>query len=89
LEAVIRVIQQLNIDPAVHGILVLRPLPGEVSEAKVFRGLEPGKDIESVHPENAVPAVSIGYARNAVVVSRDEWTSRTDRLASSRGKLTC
>jgi methylenetetrahydrofolate dehydrogenase (NADP+) / methenyltetrahydrofolate cyclohydrolase len=27
------------------------------------------------------PTVSLGYARNAVVVSCDEWASRTDRLA--------
>jgi len=52
-DAVARVVRQLNIDPSVHGILVLRPLPPRVDEGDVFTALDPAKDIESVHPENA------------------------------------
>ncbi|CAN5240721.1 bifunctional methylenetetrahydrofolate dehydrogenase/methenyltetrahydrofolate cyclohydrolase FolD [soil metagenome] len=47
------VIDELNADPHVTGILVLRPLPSKVHEPDVFRALSPLKDIESVHPENA------------------------------------
>ena len=43
----------LNADPSVSGILVLRPVPPHVSEEKVFTALDPAKDIEAVHPENA------------------------------------
>jgi methylenetetrahydrofolate dehydrogenase (NADP+)/methenyltetrahydrofolate cyclohydrolase len=43
----------LNADPAVSGILVLRPLPAHLDESVVFRAIDPTKDIESVHPENA------------------------------------
>lgn len=43
----------LNADPEVAGILVLRPLPSHVNEATVFRAIDPRKDIEAVHPENA------------------------------------
>lgn len=50
---VIAVIEELNTDPQVTGILVLRPLPACVDEPHVFRALSPLKDIESVHPENA------------------------------------
>ncbi|WP_326568879.1 tetrahydrofolate dehydrogenase/cyclohydrolase catalytic domain-containing protein [Amycolatopsis rhabdoformis] len=46
-------IDRLNRDPAVSGVLVLRPLPPQISEVDVFRALDPQKDIESVHPENA------------------------------------
>jgi methylenetetrahydrofolate dehydrogenase (NADP+)/methenyltetrahydrofolate cyclohydrolase len=46
-------IRELNADPAISGILVLRPLPGHFREVDVFRALAPGKDIEAVHPENA------------------------------------
>ncbi|MCI2422132.1 bifunctional methylenetetrahydrofolate dehydrogenase/methenyltetrahydrofolate cyclohydrolase [Saccharopolyspora sp. K220] len=46
-------IEQLNRDPAVSGVLLLRPLPPQISEVEVFRALDPEKDIESVHPENA------------------------------------
>ena len=46
-------IRSLNNDPAISGILVLRPLPEHICEVDVFRELAPAKDIESVHPENA------------------------------------
>jgi len=46
-------VELLNADPAVSGILVLRPLPAGVDEARVFRAVDPLKDVESVHPENA------------------------------------
>jgi methylenetetrahydrofolate dehydrogenase (NADP+)/methenyltetrahydrofolate cyclohydrolase len=50
---VIEVITELNADPGVSGTLVLRPLPSHVDEAAVFRAIDPRKDIEAVHPENA------------------------------------
>jgi methylenetetrahydrofolate dehydrogenase (NADP+)/methenyltetrahydrofolate cyclohydrolase len=50
---VIRTIADLNADPGISGILVLRPLPRHIREPEVFRALSPLKDIESVHPENA------------------------------------
>lgn len=46
-------IGDLNADPSVTGIVVLRPLPGHVPEAGVFCALAPVKDIEAVHPQNA------------------------------------
>jgi len=46
-------VDALNADPAVSGILVLRPLPPHIREAEVFTALDPVKDIEAVHPENA------------------------------------
>ena len=50
---IIAAIVALNADPAVTGVLVLRPLPPGVREPEVFSALSPLKDIESVHPENA------------------------------------
>lgn len=44
---------KLNADPRVSGILILRPLPPQVREAHVYRTLDPLKDIEALHPENA------------------------------------
>ena len=43
----------LNADPRVSGILVLRPLPPQVSEVGLYRVLDPAKDIEAMHPLNA------------------------------------
>lgn len=44
---------KLVADPRVSGILILRPLPPQVSEAALYRTLDPSKDVESVHPVNA------------------------------------
>ena len=46
-------IGRLNADPAVNGILVLRPVPAQIREEDIFTALDPVKDIEAVHPENA------------------------------------
>jgi methylenetetrahydrofolate dehydrogenase (NADP+) / methenyltetrahydrofolate cyclohydrolase len=50
---VIATVGKLKEDPRVSGILVLKPLPDHVSEANVYRALDPLKDIEAVHPVNA------------------------------------
>lgn len=47
------VLGKLGADPRISGILVLRPLPPHISEAALYRALDPLKDIESVHPVNA------------------------------------
>jgi methylenetetrahydrofolate dehydrogenase (NADP+) / methenyltetrahydrofolate cyclohydrolase len=47
------VVGKLNADPRVSGILILRPLPPQVSEEHLYRQLHPLKDVEAVHPENA------------------------------------
>lgn len=44
---------KLNADPRISGILILRPLPEQVSEVALYRILDPLKDIEAVHPVNA------------------------------------
>jgi len=46
-------IEVLNADPTVSGILILRPVPSHIHEATLFRALDPRKDVEAVHPENA------------------------------------
>lgn len=50
---VLALVGKLNADPRVSGILVLRPLPRHVNEGHVYRTLDPLKDIEAVHPDNA------------------------------------
>ena len=47
------VVGKLGADPRISGILILRPLPAQVSEASLYRALDPVKDIESVHPISA------------------------------------
>jgi methylenetetrahydrofolate dehydrogenase (NADP+) / methenyltetrahydrofolate cyclohydrolase len=45
-------IERLNQDPAVHGILVQLPLPPQVSEVRVIQAIAPDKDIDGFHPIN-------------------------------------
>lgn len=52
-DGLVGAIRVLNDTPEVSGILVLRPLPGHIDEAVVFRTIDPAKDVEAVHPENA------------------------------------
>jgi methylenetetrahydrofolate dehydrogenase (NADP+)/methenyltetrahydrofolate cyclohydrolase len=46
-------IAELDVDPDLSGIVVLRPLPAHLPESRVFRALPPLKDLEAQHPENA------------------------------------
>jgi methylenetetrahydrofolate dehydrogenase (NADP+) / methenyltetrahydrofolate cyclohydrolase len=45
-------VQELNADPAVHGILVQSPPPKHIDEQAVVRALDPRKDVDGFHPEN-------------------------------------
>lgn len=45
-------IGKLNGDPRVSGILILRPVPRQISEVTLYGTLDPLKDIEAVHPVN-------------------------------------
>jgi len=46
-------IDQLNNDPAVNGILVQLPLPDHIDDAKVLSAISPDKDIDGFHVINA------------------------------------
>ncbi|MYE02880.1 MAG: bifunctional methylenetetrahydrofolate dehydrogenase/methenyltetrahydrofolate cyclohydrolase FolD [Alphaproteobacteria bacterium] len=45
-------VESLNRDPAVHGILVQLPLPDGIDSARVLRAIDPAKDVDGFHPEN-------------------------------------
>ncbi|MFB6170037.1 MAG: tetrahydrofolate dehydrogenase/cyclohydrolase catalytic domain-containing protein, partial [Haloarculaceae archaeon] len=45
-------IDELNADPAVHGILVQMPVPDHVDDREVIRRIDPAKDVDGFHPEN-------------------------------------
>ena len=45
-------IDQLNADPAIHGILVQLPLPPQINTNRVLHRIRPGKDVDGFHPEN-------------------------------------
>lgn len=45
-------IDTLNDDPAVHGILVQLPLPGQIEAGRVLDRIAPEKDVDGFHPVN-------------------------------------
>src|SRR2546423_3988827 len=46
-------VEELNDDDSVDGILVQTPLPPQIDEARVMRALDPMKDVDGLHPFNA------------------------------------
>jgi len=45
-------VQRLNADPAVHGILVQLPLPDHIDDKKILLSIDPQKDVDGFHPYN-------------------------------------
>ena len=45
-------IDELNADPRIHGILVQLPLPRQIDESKVLLAIDPDKDVDGFHPVN-------------------------------------
>jgi len=45
-------VEQLNADPTVHGILVQSPLPKHMDEEAVVYRIDPAKDVDGFHPVN-------------------------------------
>ena len=45
-------IDRLNADPAIHGILVQLPLPGHRDASDLIHRIDPRKDVDGFHPEN-------------------------------------
>ena len=52
-DELIELVEELNEDDAVDGILVQTPLPPQIDEARVMRTLDPMKDVDGLHPFNA------------------------------------
>ena len=52
-DALLDKVDELNADPAVHGILVQLPLPGHMDETKVINAISPDKDVDGFHVINA------------------------------------
>jgi methylenetetrahydrofolate dehydrogenase (NADP+) / methenyltetrahydrofolate cyclohydrolase len=69
-DELVALIEELNADDDVDGILVQLPLPAHLDEERVIRAIEPIKDVDGLHPFNAgelylgrprlVPATPLG-----------------------------
>ena len=52
-EDVLTLVEALDEDDAVDGILVQLPLPSQIDEARVTHAVSPAKDVDGIHPVNA------------------------------------
>jgi len=55
------VIDRLNADDKIHGILVQLPLPKHLDEGEVIMAINPRKDVDAFHPVNVGRVMSGGY----------------------------
>jgi methylenetetrahydrofolate dehydrogenase (NADP+)/methenyltetrahydrofolate cyclohydrolase len=72
-DELVELVQELNEDDRVDGILVQTPLPDQIDEALVMGTIEPMKDVDGLHPFSAgqlflgrqtlVPATPLGVMR--------------------------
>ncbi len=60
-DELIKLVEELNNDPKVHGILVQLPLPKHINETRVLYAIRPDKDVDGFHPVN-VGKLMIGEA---------------------------
>jgi methylenetetrahydrofolate dehydrogenase (NADP+) / methenyltetrahydrofolate cyclohydrolase len=51
-EELLAVVDRLNRDEAIHGILVQSPPPHHIDEDAIIRAIDPRKDVDGFHPEN-------------------------------------
>lgn len=58
-EELLNLVEKLNQDTKVNGILVQLPLPAHIDEDKVIKTIAPQKDVDGFHPQS-VGALSIG-----------------------------
>ena len=59
-------VEKLNADPAIHGILVQLPLPNRLDPSRVIEAISPGKDVDGLHPFNA-GLIASGDTKRALV----------------------
>ncbi len=51
-ESILALIDSLNANPDVHGIMIELPLPKHISKERVMAAVRPDKDVDGVHPIN-------------------------------------
>ena len=51
-EELLKLVDDLNTDPAINGILVQLPLPKHIDENKILLAIDPMKDVDGFHPVN-------------------------------------
>lgn len=80
-------IDRLNADPKIHGILVQLPLPGIADASRLIGRIDPRKDVDGFHPENvghlALRQFGLRPCTPRGITTLLAWTDRPVRGASA------
>lgn len=49
---VLEIIDQLNVDETIHGVIIMQPLPDSISRLEISSHIRPEKDVDGIHPFN-------------------------------------
>jgi methylenetetrahydrofolate dehydrogenase (NADP+)/methenyltetrahydrofolate cyclohydrolase len=52
-EEMIELVQGLSVNDAVHGVIIQKPMPQGLNDARIVEALDPAKDVDGAHPLNA------------------------------------
>ncbi len=83
--ALLALIDELNNDIAVHGILVQLPVPEQINDKAVLAAISPGKDVDGFHVEN-VGALTVGENQMVPCTPLGSLMMLQDRLGDLSGK---
>ena len=83
--ALLTLIDQLNNDSAVHGILVQLPVPEQINDKAVLAAISPAKDVDGFHVEN-VGALTVGENQMVPCTPLGSLMMLQDRLGDLSGK---
>lgn len=93
-EELLALIQRLNSDPAVDGILVQLPLPANIDSDAILLAIDPAKDVDGFHPEN-LGRLMIGRPRfvactpqGCVMLLKEQGVDLTGKRAIVVGRST-
>ena len=78
-------IDELNNDSAVHGILVQLPVPDQINDKAVLADISPAKDVDGFHVEN-VGALTVGENQMVPCTPLGSLMMLQDRLGDLSGK---
>lgn len=91
-DELIRLVQDLNADPLIHGILVQLPLPKGLDEKAVIAAIDPDKDVDGLHVINAgrlmagLPALVACTPTGCMILLRETLGDLTGKRAVVVGR---
>jgi len=91
-EALLKLVEELNADPKIHGILVQLPLPKHLDEKPIIDAIDPDKDVDGLHVVNAgrlavgLPALTACTPVGCMVLLRDTLGDLTGKHAVVLGR---